>query len=103
VKELEKRIFQIKRMRNDALNKDQMADKGKVEAAYLACIFLEAETKKVVEQLNKPGGQGFQSEGLAKAISMNREILLKTRFNRWRNLVQDEGAKRALYSINTNG
>ena len=78
--------------------KDGGADKGKVEAAFLACIFLETETKTVVEKLNKVGGSGFQSDGLVKAISMNREIILKTKFNLWRNLVQDEVARRALYS-----
>ncbi|GMI16672.1 hypothetical protein TrLO_g10838 [Triparma laevis f. longispina] len=97
VKELEKRIFQVKKMKNEAM-KDGGAAKGKVEAAFLACIFLETETKTVVEKLNEVGGSGFQSDGLVKAISMNREIILKTKFNLWRNLVQDEVARRALYS-----
>lgn len=102
IRELEKRIFQIAQLKKEAMQ-DNEADKNKVDAAFLACVFLETEIKNVARKLNEGGttgggGRSFGSASLAKAVSMNRMVLMKGRFNHWKNVVTDEVAKKRLYS-----
>ena len=102
IREFEKRIFQIGQLKKEAMQ-DHGADKTKVDAAFLACVFLETETKNVASKLNDGGstgggGRSFGSASLAKAVGMNRMVLMKGRFNHWKNVVQDEVAKKQLYS-----
>ena len=91
IRELEKRVFQIGRLKKEALQ-DHGVDKQKIDAAFLACVFLETETKNIAAKLNdnisgNNEAKGFRSASLAKAVGMNRMVLMKGKFNHWKNMV----------------
>ncbi|GMI30458.1 hypothetical protein TeGR_g15240 [Tetraparma gracilis] len=92
IRELEARLAQVKDLTAEAL---ATKEKSRIESAYLACLFLEQETKKVKEaHMHREGGGGVNtgagfSSVLSSAIKFDAHFLLKSKFGVWKRWTEE--------------
>ena len=104
VRELEKRAEQVGELTKDAVS---AGEKGKIEMAYLACLFLEMEMKKIdaIADPRRRGGGGGEGGGgggrngedqqesysgeLNKAISFESHFVVKRTFYAWQKVAEE--------------